>query len=69
MDLLSTEDKDVIRQVERLGPEGLKQDPVLREKLDKLMEKTSLIQSELQSELDRYAEYLALAQLKRLGFK
>jgi hypothetical protein len=69
MNFLSIEDNAVIRQAEQLGLEGLEQDPVLREKIRRLMEKISLLQSATQRELDRYAEYLALAQLKRIGLE
>ena len=67
MDFLSRDEKDVIRQVEQLGPNGLKENAVMRDKLNRLLERVSRLQSELQQEQDRYGEYLALEELKRLG--
>lgn len=66
MDLLSAEEREILKQVERLGPEKLKTDPVMRVKLRRVLERMREVRVDLQQRLDANEEYLALDSLKGL---
>lgn len=64
MDLLSADEREILEQVERLGPEKLKTDSVMKAKLSRVLERMREVRVDLQQRLDTNDEYLTLDSLK-----